>query len=279
MSLFGYNYKKSGSGVSKDEPTKKSFFRFWEIYFKKFGKLILLNLVTFLFCIPIVTIGPAIAGMTRVLRDYSTGKSIFMMHEFMKGFKDNWKQSLPIGILNVIICASAALAFRVYPQLAAADAGNDTLYTVLTVITISLAFTFFVMNFYIYPMIIATDLSLKNILKNSFFLTCLALMKNIGTLILVGLVAVSTGLLCYLMPFFLILIPFFSFSFIGHIIVFNTYPVIQKFVIDPYYEERGEVNPEYTRYTTGTDESLFLDKGGDELPVDLNENKKNKVIK
>ena len=50
--------------------------------------------------------------------------------------------------------------------------------------------------------------------------------------------------------------------------MFNSYPLIQKYVIDPYYEERGESNPEYA-YLEPLDEedAIFTDMGGKEAPV------------
>ena len=71
------------------------------MYFGRFWKLIKLSLLTFVFCIPVVTIGPAIAGMTKVLRCYQLDKDTFIWHEFWKGFSQNWKKSLPAGLIDV----------------------------------------------------------------------------------------------------------------------------------------------------------------------------------
>lgn len=78
MAFFGlFNYSKPGPGVDKNGPKKKRFFLFFELYFRKFWKMIELNLLFLVCCIPIVTIGPAIAGMTYVLRNYALGKAHF----------------------------------------------------------------------------------------------------------------------------------------------------------------------------------------------------------
>lgn len=46
MALFGlFNYAKPGKGVSKDAPEKKRFFLFFELYFRKFWKLMLVNFI------------------------------------------------------------------------------------------------------------------------------------------------------------------------------------------------------------------------------------------
>ena len=128
-------------------------------------------------------------------------------------------------------------------------------------------------------MIVATDLKFTNIIKNSFFLTCVALKKNVITLLVVALVAFIVYISAVLHVTTLILVPFWPITFIGFIIMFNSYPQIQKYVIDPYYEERGETNPEYG-IAVSDEESVFTDKGGEEAPIESkkSKNKKNKTI-
>lgn len=267
MSLFGLNdYTKAGPGVAKNAPKKKPFFEFFELYFRKFWKLLELNLLTVLFCIPVVTIGPAIAGMTRVLRNYRLEKNAFIFHDFWKGFSGNLKQSIPIGLLDILFAVSAYAALQVYPAMY--KNSGSIIYIILCVISISFALTLLMMNFYIFPMIVATDLSLANIIKNSFFLTCVGLKKNIITLIIVVFVVLLLGVMIILHPLSVIIIPIWPISFLGFLIMFNSYPLIQKYVIDPYYEERGESNPEYA-YLEPLDEedAIFTDMGGKEAPV------------
>ena len=47
MGLFSFNYAKPGPGVDANEPEKKGFFRFWEVIFEKFSKLIGTNAVSY----------------------------------------------------------------------------------------------------------------------------------------------------------------------------------------------------------------------------------------
>ena len=274
-----YDYEKAGKGVAKNAPKKKAFFDFFEMYFRYFWRLVRLNILTFIFCIPVVTIGPALAGMTKVLRNYTLDKSAFIFHEFWKGFSNNWKQSLPVGLLDTLFAVSAFTALRVYPAMgdAAKQAGgNGTIYTIFCVISVSFAITLFMMNFYIMPMIVATDLPLKSIIKNSFFLTCVSLKKNLLTLLAVAVVLVLL-ILADIGSF--LLIPLWAISFIGFIIMYNSYPQIQKYVINPYYEERGMDNPEYDYLKPlSAEESVFTDHGGEEAPIESKKKKKGKII-
>ena len=280
MSLFGlFDYEKAGSGIAKNAPKKKAFFAFFELYFRKFWKLIQLNIITFVFCLPIVTIGPALSGMTKVLRNYVLEKNSFIFHDFWKGFKQNLKYSIPVGLIDVLFVISAAAALYVYPQMAENATSGGAFYIVLCVLSVSFALTVLMMNFYIFPMIVATDLKFTNIIKNSFFLTCVALKKNVITLLAVALVAFIVYISAVLHVTTLIFVPFWPITFIGFIIMFNSYPQIQKYVIDPYYEERGETNPEYG-VAVSDEESVFTDKGGEEAPIESkkSKNKKNKTI-
>lgn len=269
---FGADYEKAGSGISKNAPRKKPFFQFCEMYFGRLWKMLKLSMLTFLFCIPIVTIGPAIAGMTKVLRTFYLDKDTFIWHDFWKGFSQNWKKSLPAGIIDVLFGISLICALNVYPAMgeqAAAAGGSSTPYTILCVISVSFALTVLMMNFYAMPMIVATDLSFKNIIRNSFFLTCIGLKRNIITLLIVLLTAGFIAICFLVSPVSLILIPVWAISFLGFVIVFNSYPLIQKYVIDPYYEEQGKDNPEYDYLKPlDEDESVFTDKGGEEAPIE-----------
>ncbi|MDR0944434.1 MAG: DUF624 domain-containing protein [Ruminococcus sp.] len=272
MGIFSSDYGKAGPGIAKNAPRKKSFFRFFDLFFRKFWKLIALNLITFLLCLPIVTIGPAIAGMTRVIRSFTLEKSIFMMHEFWKGFKDNWKMSVPVGLVDIFVLVSVITGLYIYPRMANQAEGNGTLFIALCVISVSFGLTLLMMNFYIFPMIVAVDLKLLQIIKTSFFLTARALLTNLITLLIFAVIiflVVLGSLYNYLL---LIIVPVILLSLLCFIVVYRSYPVIQKFVINPFYEERGEENPELL--IGRSDSNVFTDKGGQEAPIAAKSKKK-----
>ena len=99
MGIFN-GYLKEGPGVRKDAPKKKPFFQFFDIYFKRFWKLITLNMLYFVCCIPIITIGPATAGFTCVLRNYARDTHSFMFSDFFDAFIKNWKQSFAVSVIQ-----------------------------------------------------------------------------------------------------------------------------------------------------------------------------------
>ena len=105
MALDLFKYGKAGKGVQKGGPKKKPFFLFWEIFGNKFWKFFQINLIFTLFCLPVVTFGPALAAVTQVMRNFVIGEPIFVFHEFKEAFKKNFKQSIGVGIVDLGLIA------------------------------------------------------------------------------------------------------------------------------------------------------------------------------
>lgn len=265
MGLFR-RYDEPGRGIPKAPVEKKGLFKFTEIYGRRCWKLIQLNMIYLITLIPIVTFGPATAAMTKVCRNWSQERNAFVWADYWDAFKKNFKQSFIMGIIDLICIAGFSIAIPSY----SAWAKQTTWMYAPLVICLSCCIVFFMMHYYIYLMIVSTNLSLGKILKNSFFLVSLGVKNSLWTLV----VWIVVG--CFLVFFFpvtLFIMPFWPFSFICFAGAFNCYPVIRKYVIQPYYDARGEDNPEFDYLKT--DESIFEDKGVEE-PAPEKKTRKNK---
>lgn len=271
MGLF-YNNNVAGSGVSKNGRRKKPFFRFWELFFNKFWAMFRMNLIYVLACIPIVTIGPATAALTSMMRNVYLERPQFVWHDFWKEFKKNFKQSFFIGIADLAAIALLVIAYREFAN----DTGEDTTVKLICIASFILQAVFLLMNFYIYPQIAALDMKLSGILKNSLILVFVNLP---GELIVL---AVLVGFVSLLVFFFLpavFFLPFIPGAWMVFLSVFCCYPAIQKLIINPYYEQSGEPNPEIPDWELEDDGAVFKDKGGKEEPIDLREeNKKGRRV-
>lgn len=306
MGIFGSDYESAGVGIPKNAPKKKGIFRFFELMFRKFWKIVQVNMLYSVFCIPLVIafyalfrlenknaglalavicliayavfMGPATAGMMKILRNFTLDKHAFILADFKKSFTENFKKSMALGLIDILVMISVGSGVYVYSQLAEAY-GNGMM--VFFVITLSIGIVVAMMNFYAFLMIIATDLSFKNIIKNSLALACVALKKNLLTLFISLVIIAAFVLLSIYNLTTLFILPFAPAAFIGFIICFNSYPVIQKYVINPYYEQRGEVNPELEDENDeeNDEEVLFEDKGGQEKPIEKKKKKKDSSVK
>lgn len=272
MSLFG-NYETPGKGIPKAPMDKKGIFKFFEIYGRRFWKLIQLNIIYVIFCIPVVTFGPATAAMTKVARNYSQERNAFVLGDFIDTFKKCFKQSFLMGLIDILFGAAFCVGIPTY----FAWAQQNSMIYIPLVICISLMILFFMMHFYIYLMIVSTNLKMKQILKNSMFLVSLGIKSSLFTL-LVWVLVIAIVLLVY--PFSIFLVVFWPLSFLCFVTAFNCYPVIRKYVIQPYYDSRGEDNPEFDYLKVKEDEAVFEDNPQIETIPDKKETgKKGKVIK
>ena len=290
MGLF-FNYKKTGSGVDKNAPQKGGIVLFFERFFRHFWKIMEVNLLHFLFMLPaflayfafynvsgtvpklVVTglclivfamvFGPATTGVFKIMRNLSIAKHSFIIRDFKKGFTESYKKSLAVGIVNIIVAVSVFAAIKVYPQIAETT-GSDMIYIML-VLNISLAIAVLMFCFYIYLMIAVTDISMKNIIRNAIVLTVVEIKKNLLTLLFVLLIGGTLGVLTIFNIFTAVAFPFIPAAMIIFIICFNCYPVLKKYVIDPYYEKIGEKNPDDEEWDA---DPLFQDMGGKEKPID-----------
>lgn len=306
LGLFTRDYESAGVGISKNAPKKTGIRLFFEILGRKFWKLLEVNILYFLFYVPLVlagvalirisdakialivslllilifaiVVGPATAGMTRVMRNYVLEKHSFIIADFFKAFRENFFKAAVIGFADTIICISIYASLTTYPYLA--DKTDNNLFYVLMIFSFSIAIVVAMMNFYAFLMIIATDLSLKNLLKNSFALAFVELKKSFLTFIIVLVILVGFSLLpLYVSLTFLLLLPFFPAAFVSFIICFNSYPVIQKYVINPYYTSIGQVNPELCNGDPDDDEEpIFEDMGGKEKPIEKRKKGKGRRI-
>ena len=301
MALFG-NYQNSGSGISKNAPEKKPFFRFWEIFGRKFWNLINVNLLMMASFLPLVLgavsvlyfgethtelavilamvcglifiifFGPIMAGSTQILRNFSREKPCFLLDTFFKTMKSNFKQSMLLGWIDILVSVSVASGMYIYPKMIRAinESGEGSTMTIyaLFIAMLSISIVVLLMSFYGYLMIVSTNLKMKDILKNSLALSFIALKKNMITLVLSAVIVVAFAILTYCFPqVMVVLLLFTPIAFVGFLIVFNCYPVIQKYVINPYYAQKGEISPELA-YTQTEGENIFEDQGGKEKPIE-----------
>ncbi|MDF2567695.1 MAG: putative rane protein [Oscillospiraceae bacterium] len=267
------NFSKAGPGIDKNGPTKKRFFLFFDIFFRKFWKLILLNLLYIAFCIPIVTIGPATAGFVYVLRNFSEEKHAFLWGDFIGAFKRNWKQSVGMTVINVLIVIILSVAIPFYYDWLNQSRSNFFYIPLGLCIFVAIAALF--MNYYSYLMIVSLDLKLKQIIKNSLILSIACLKTNLLTTLFIALIAAPLYLF-YMFAFPIIL--GIGISMIGLIICFNSYRHILKYVVEPFYKKQNENQPDLDE---SPDEAIFKDIGTQEVAVEIKNEKikKNRTIK
>lgn len=260
MGLFQINYNRPGPGVYKNQPKKKSFFLFWEIFFRKFWKLIQLNL---LFCIPVaavfllmfllgslsnlaivvdlpvILIFPFIGGLAMVTRNYAREEHAFLFSDFKDAVKNNWAAFLANGIISYAVYMILSISVSYYY----AQIKSNTIYLVPFALCIAIAMVFIVAQYYIPVMIITFDLKLSQIYKNAMIFSVIGLWRNLLLTVLLGILLFALYLLFNLMPLTILiavcLLLLLVFSFCMFLVNFTVYPLIDKMMIQPYQEKKS----------------------------------------
>ena len=252
---FG-DFTKEGAGISKNRAEKKRFFVFWEIFFRKAGKLIGLNLLSLLCCLPIVTIGPATAGLMYVLRNVSNERPTFMVADFFDAFKKNFKQGFVVGVLHLLLSFIDGFGIWFYYSWATTNTESPVFGMIALVVALTIGFVILFASFYVYLMMVTCDLSIKALIKNSLILALAGFKTNIITtlaILLVGVVILLPLIPYVCWPLCIVLFCLYGASMPAFIVAFNSYQYITKYVTDPYYEEHQDEKKEIT------DEAVFDD--------------------
>lgn len=278
MGFFSNSYYKEGPGVQKNERKKKGFFAFFEVYFRNFWGLFTVSFVYTLMSVLTLGVanGLAKSGMTHVARSISREKHSFLLEDFFETIKKNWKQSLALGVINIVITAVLALDIWYFWGYISRDDLKEL--AVLEIIGLGLAIALAIVatyiKYYIWTMVITFSLTIKQMIKNSFQFVFLNFFKNLLVSILLG--AIYFGLYCLsamgpgLMVVGIVLLIFVLPGFKGLLVQSLVFPSIKKYMIDPYYaEHKGEDIekrralgldiPEDELENEEKEESLFID--------------------
>ena len=201
----------------------------------------------------VFTFGLSNAGAAYVIRGYNRGDPVFLVSDFFYTIKRNWKQALIIGVLDIVI--SFVLVFDFFFW----NAQPGFINGIFQYFALFLCVLYFFMRFYLYTIMITFDLSVFKIFKDAFLLSFLGFKRNI--LALFGIVAVVTLnlFICTLfIPVGIMLPIVLTFGMLMFISGYASYPVIKKYMIDPYYpdEEISDFESD-----DNDDETIFEDRG------------------
>ena len=238
-----FDVTRPGPGVSKRSSQKRSFVEFWELCGRKFWNLLELGLWYWMLTVPLISFGFANTGITFITRNFAREKPVFVTHDFFAAIGRNWKQALPVGIIQLLLTGIMTDSARFYFY-AETPFGLLLMALVLALLTL-----FSVMHFYLYVMLVTFRFKFRQLYKNSLYLTFLGWKSNliiIGTMLLMYTIAVSlVMMLLYsnLMPVAVVLGFFFALFLppFRHLLTqFYVFPVIKKYLIDPYYKEHPQ---------------------------------------
>lgn len=292
--FFGFfDYTKPGPGIPKDAPPKAPIVVFFGIYTRKFWNLVKINLMFNLFnlpallavifasmyviqgqitddptvdlltrfilgcivlCVPLITVGPAQAGYTYILRNYSREEHAFLWWDFKDHARQNFKQSLIISIIDFFALILFGIIINFYFQYTT-DNSTVMIFMLFARTIIILSFIIYlIMHMYIYTMLVTFKLNLRQLYRNALIFSLAKFFPNLGILLL----CVVLVLLSFYFNVFIgvVLFLFITVSTIGLITNFYVYPKLKRYMID-----KAVGDEEYDDEEDGEDDDGYVEDG------------------
>lgn len=202
-------------------------------------------------CLTLLTFGLSSAAMTYIHRNFIRREPVDLAEDFWHCIKRNFKQALCLGLVDILFLFVIAFDLVSYMY-----SNQNFGMLVLLYMTGFLSIIYLLMRPYMYLLCVTFDLKITKILKNSWILAISGLKRN---------------LFCGLCSLLVLILNFITFAFIpslgvGMLFIFTVsiawffqvygaWPVVKRYMIDPFYEESAEEE------TEENGEAVFEDRG------------------
>lgn len=140
-------------------------------FLSKVADLMIINVLTIICCIPIITIGPALTAAHYVCLKMVRKEECYIVRNYFKSFKQNFKQATIIWL--IILVALLILGGDYY---IIAKSGLE-FHKVLRIAIIVVGIVLFLIMMMVFPTLAKFDNTIKATLKNAFFMALLQLPK------------------------------------------------------------------------------------------------------
>ncbi len=183
MRFFNYNDEEPERELSFEELHPSGARKYFGIFFRNFGKLIKLNFLFLLFCLPVITIPASIAAMNKISFLFVMEEGVFLFSDFFRSFKQEFVSSLKLSAIGLIGCAPAVLIAVIYKE----SIKGSALITGLFGVSIIAAVFFLSYLLIALKMLPLVDIDFKALSKNSFILAFTKILINFAVIIVFSL--------------------------------------------------------------------------------------------
>ena len=143
------------------------------IFLSNLTDIIVLNVLCFICCLPVITIGPSVTAMHYITLKIARDEEIYVLRDYFKAFKENFKQSIIAWMVFLVITAVFFVDYLILK-----DMGLENTKVFLMIIGAIYLLVCFTMM-YVFPLMARFENSLKQTVKNAFFMSILHIFKTI----------------------------------------------------------------------------------------------------
>ena len=130
----------------------------------KMADLIIVNLLAFFCCLPIITVGASMTALHYVVLKIVRDEECYIVKSFFKSFKQNFKQATIINLIMLLI------GVVLYIDLNVSKAMQGGAGQIFQVIFMAFVLIYFILFLYVYPVLARFYNTIKNTIKNALFM-------------------------------------------------------------------------------------------------------------
>ena len=204
----------------------------------------------------LLTLGISTIGFCYNLREIVRCEPFYSVKDFFGTIKKNFKQGIVLAILDGLVLFF--LYYDIIIYYANMKAGNFLMQMAFYLVVI-VAILFYQFRYYCYTIMITFDMNFRSIFKNSLYLLFLGWKRNLVSLLGSAALVVLSLYLYLLLPSVGIIFPvIFGFGLLGYIGMYCSFPIIDRYIIQPYYDDHPDERPDADLNNV---ESIFTDRG------------------
>lgn len=231
----------AGPGVRKDAPEKRGIFVFFELFKRHYGKLLSAGLLKAVLSLIILPSGLGAVGSARVARIAARDRHSFKS-DFREAVSENLGLALISGIINSLLSAGSLFSVYYIFQENNINKNADIVSFLMLALSIFAFVIITFMRYYTPALILTFRLSIGQLYKNAFLLAFGGFKRNFVILfghILVYALILSPMLIDIYVGFgiavclYILIAP----PFTNLLIQYNIFPVMMKYLIEPFMKE------------------------------------------
>lgn len=176
-------------------------------FLTKVSELMLLNILTLVCCLPIITAGASVTAMHYVALKLARGEEGYITRSFFRSFKRNFKQATLIWLLMLLITLVFVGDYFIVKY------SGLTFHPALQIVLTAIAIMFFLLSTYIFPVLARFDNTVKNTIKNGCIMSVIAFPKAI----IIAILTILPPVFFFRVPVIIPVVLLFGFSLPGYL--------------------------------------------------------------
>ncbi len=213
----------------------------------KMADLMWLNVLTLIFCLPVVTAGASLTAMNYMALKIARNEECYITRGFFKSFKENFRQATLIWL--ILLAGIAVVIGDFYIMRGSDTEFGKILWGVIAAAGIMLVFTLM----FVFPVLAKFENTVFRTIKNAFLMSLMQFPKTILMVIMYAVPAVLFFTVVQIMPICMM----FGFSVPAWASA-KLYSKFFKKLEDQILAENGGAGDEAAQ--TGEDERIFRDE-------------------